>query len=309
MEKINIADLLRDCPSGMELDCSVFEDVTLYRIDTDTENEYPIRIITKNDNFLDLTKYGTYSNVEEAKCVIFPKGKTTWKDFHRPFKDGDILFYKHKTNNIKYTFIYKRRIDMHHLLHYCGWFSEKPFFSEQFNAKERMPLYENDDIRFATEEEKTQLFDAIKANGYRWNNETKTLENLIGPIFKINDNIQSKDIKSPVRIVDIKDGKYIFENGDKLDINLQNRWEFVSNKFDINRLIPFESKVLVRDYPNEKWRPAIWGFYDNDDKDYSQYIIESGINYNYCIPYKGNEHLIGTINECEKYYKTWEDEN
>ena len=38
MEKINIAKLLEDCPKGMELDCSVFEDVTLYKINTNIEN-------------------------------------------------------------------------------------------------------------------------------------------------------------------------------------------------------------------------------------------------------------------------------
>ena len=27
MEKINIAELLKDCPSGMELDCTMYEDV------------------------------------------------------------------------------------------------------------------------------------------------------------------------------------------------------------------------------------------------------------------------------------------
>ena len=90
MEKINIAEILKGCPKGMELDCVIFDDVTLYRIDTSPENEYPIRIETKSGNFLDLTKYGTYSNIEEAKCVIFPKGKTTWEGFQRPFKDGDI---------------------------------------------------------------------------------------------------------------------------------------------------------------------------------------------------------------------------
>ena len=91
-QKINIAQLLKDC-KGMELDCLIFEDVTLYSIDTDTENEYPIRIVTKKGHFLDLTKFGTYSNVEEAKCIIFPKGKTTWEGFVPPckFKDEDIL--------------------------------------------------------------------------------------------------------------------------------------------------------------------------------------------------------------------------
>lgn len=32
--------------------------------------------------------------------------------------------------------------------------------------------------RFATEEEKQKLFDAIKVNGYKWNAETKTLEKI-----------------------------------------------------------------------------------------------------------------------------------
>lgn len=26
-----------------------------------------------------------------------------------------------------------------------------------------------------------------------------------------------------------------------------------------------------------------------------------------CIPYKGNEHLLGTTNDCNDFYKTWEE--
>ena len=92
--KINVAQLLKDCPMGMELDCTIYEDVILYKIDDSPEHEYPIRVETKNGYFLDLTKYGTYTDIEEAKCVIFPKGKTTWEGFVPPckFKDGDIMY-------------------------------------------------------------------------------------------------------------------------------------------------------------------------------------------------------------------------
>ena len=38
-------------------------------------------------------------------------------------------------------------------------------------------------VRFATEEEKQILFDAIKERGYKWNAETKTLEKLVEPKF------------------------------------------------------------------------------------------------------------------------------
>ena len=36
---------------------------------------------------------GCWDKSSSAKCVIFPKGKTTWKGFVPPcqFKDGDII--------------------------------------------------------------------------------------------------------------------------------------------------------------------------------------------------------------------------
>ena len=27
--------------------------------------------------------------------------------------------------------------------------------------------------------------------------------------------------------------------------------------------------------------------------------------YKQCIPYEGNEHLLGTTDDCDDYYKTW----
>ena len=47
--------------------------------------------------------------------------------------------------------------------------------------------------RLATEEEKQKLYDAIKANGYKWNAGTKTLEKLVEPKFKVGDVIQDID--------------------------------------------------------------------------------------------------------------------
>ena len=31
-----------------------------------------------------------------------------------------------------------------------------------------------------------------------------------------------------------------------------------------------------------------------------------GCVFEQCIPYEGNEHLRGTTNDCDDYYKTWE---
>ena len=90
MEKINIAELLKDCPQGMELACTMYDNIELnYVLEG---NAYPIKVQTP-DGQISLNKYGCYSNNEHAKCVIFPKGKTTWEGFVPPckFKEGDII--------------------------------------------------------------------------------------------------------------------------------------------------------------------------------------------------------------------------
>jgi hypothetical protein len=105
MEKINIAELLKDCPKGMELDCTICNNVvTLCSVDK--EGYYPINVVTKSGFHHILTCEGYVYDEEDAKCVIYPKGKTTWEGFQRPFKDGDILTY---TGNYTTTFIYRNK--------------------------------------------------------------------------------------------------------------------------------------------------------------------------------------------------------
>lgn len=55
-------------------------------------------------------------------------------------------------------------------------------------------------------------------------------------------------------------------------------------------LKPFD-KVLVRNTKTEKWRASLFSNYATT-VDYSYACISA--RYRYCIPYEGNEHLIGT---------------
>ena len=73
------------------------------------------------------------------------------------------------------------------------------------------------------------------------------------------------------------------------------------NKFNlpVNTLKPFD-KVLVRDDINEKWIPSIFGCYEDEvDKDFP-YVCLNG-RYCYCIPYEGNENLLGTQSTLKDY--------
>lgn len=90
--KINIAELLKDCPKGMELDCVLFNNpVTLDEVVDINKYPCPITVTTVDGDIETFTKYGQHLYLKDAKCVIFPKGKTTWAGFVPPckFKVGD----------------------------------------------------------------------------------------------------------------------------------------------------------------------------------------------------------------------------
>lgn len=249
MEKINIAELLKDCPKGMELYSPIFGKVYLDKI----RPHLAIVVTTDKEQgdfkeeFLYDGRYGM-----NGECMLFPsKGKTTWEGFHRPFKDGDII----TCTNSCCTFvsIFKKIIDENIFVRYCA------FILDDNKLKVDTAWSDFEKPRLATEEEKQKLFDAIKDNGYKWNEETKTLEKLIEPKFKVGNKI--KEINSNeyvVLITDITDDYYIGETEYcmkvAISMNIQNNYELVPNKFDITTLKPFESKVLARDSNNDEWR-------------------------------------------------------
>lgn len=299
MEKISIAELLKDCPKGMELDCSTYDNVTLVQVQEDSH--YPIKIETPDGRIV-LTKYGGVSYNKHSKCIIYPKGKTTWEGFHRPFMDGDVVVCTN--GSCTFTAIFKG------MRNGSSFYRYGVMYDNEFRCLINGWSDFNDSCRLATEEEKTKLFDAIKANGYKWNPETKTLEKLVKPKFKVGDIIQ--DIigicKVKITEVNVEDKCYLYKslniNGiGSITFNRQDDWELVQNKFDINDLKPFKSEVLVRDNNLQKWSPAIWGYYDFDSKDYPYKLV--GGCARYCIPYEKNEYLLGTTNDCDDFYKTW----
>ena len=359
--KINIAKLLKDCPKGMELDCTMFEGL---EFDGIVDAYFPIRCRVKHPdggyNVYNFTEYGCWHNADFAKCVIFPKGKTTWEGFIPPckFKDGDII-----TDSLG-TCIFKREGKFEGTVdYYCGISND-----DTFNVKDCKNRPDGHygfivNYRLSTETEKQKLFDAIKANGYKWNTETKTLEKL--PKFKVGDRVKTiygdfqYDIKELTDthytlveveykyeytepIIEDKNWELVpnklvqpkFKVGDKVRyknnhnviftitsieedayahgvakvfwFDDQDKYELVPDKFDITTLIPFESKVLVRDRNNEKWKSNFWGFYNgNHAMNYPHECC--GNSYRQCIPYNDDtKHLLGKTDDCEEFYKTWE---
>lgn len=189
-EKVNVAELLRYSPNGIELDCPMYDKVSLIQVLDG--NAYPIKIETP-DGQVSLTKYGCYTLNTHAKCIIFPKGKTTWEGFVPPckFKDGDILYcdandYGENDDKFKYIFIFDKLEGGKYYYSHCHLGGCEFYDGKTFLVNNNYP------VRFATEEEKQKLFQAIKDNGYTWNAETKTLEKLPEPNFNPGDVLVSE---------------------------------------------------------------------------------------------------------------------
>ena len=232
--KINIAQLLKDCPKGMELYSPIFGTVYFEGI-RDTGRAILIDVTTSCNTsvqFYSDGKFNTYYS--ESEVTLFPsKGQRDWSKFQKPFKDGDVFHIK----SGKYYLCIRNLF---------GDFGDI--------------IFHKDDIYYSSED---------------------------GYLIPSNSNI-------PYKVEYCVDEYFRTHETKSLE-------KMVKDKFDINTLIPFESKVLIRNDKELHWIPAFWGCKCNDD----EYVTTYGWSL-YCIPYEGNEHLCGTTDDCDDYYKTWE---
>lgn len=87
--KINIAEILRDCPEGTKLYSLLYGKCEFERISNN--NEFPVVVHSEiRVPSISFTKYGHYLyEVEDADCVLFPSDKMRcWSKF---FKRGDVV--------------------------------------------------------------------------------------------------------------------------------------------------------------------------------------------------------------------------
>lgn len=146
------------------------------------------------------------------------------------FKDGNIVVYG-KSAAICRKF-YKHTL--------CFYVSLNEMVGLLFDDE----VESSEEYRFATEEEKKQLFSALEKEGKAWDAEKK-------------------------QIVDLKP---------KVELN------------------PFDN-VLVRHQKTEEWRANIFSHTDKTDE-YLDYVCVNG-RWEFCIPYEGNESLLGTTKDVE----------
>ena len=91
--KINIAEILRDCPKGTKLYSPLYGKCNLDEIPISGELTYPI-ILASGSTLVRFTENGYYiEGFEDTECLLFPSSKMrSWDKF---FKRGDVVFNEH----------------------------------------------------------------------------------------------------------------------------------------------------------------------------------------------------------------------
>lgn len=264
-----------------------------------------------------------YGSGLEGECVLFPSKELRDWDIFTKFKKGDIIvdcvgiiaIFDHLQNGDAIVFNAIRRTN------------------GTIVVKTDTGIGYARNARIATQEEKDIFFNSLTKAGYSWNGEK------VIPVFKKGDIVVSREGGS-IAIVDhvgefggFKDVIYyqccIDYQGDltiKVDVGVGrandctyacihdqerilrklNEQGYVLNgdtvvkkRFDPRTLEPFQ-KVLVRSTPTGNWRCTFFSHMTGNT------AVCSGDNWPYCIPYKLNEHLRGTSEDCKDFYKWWE---
>lgn len=299
-ENLDLTEILKDCPIGTKFYSSYLgKDVFFIGIHNNyIECEYPPTIDSPFNSMIQFRKEGSLYNGGE--CMLLPsKDQRDWSKWHRPFVDGDVFvcsnlcgYFIAIYNNLKRSNFY-------------GYYAIVTSDGE-FNTD---GICSGDAYRLATEEEKQKLFKAIQENGYKWNAETKTLEKLIVPKFKVGDKVRNKANGRMTGTIialckEVYEVKNALGNEFSIDFINQDRFELVPNKFDPKTLQPFD-KVLGKLIGLDVWHNDFYSHYDKDCK-YPYMCTSRG--YKEIIPYNDDtKHLIGKTDEAPEYYRYWEE--
>lgn len=185
------------------------------------------------------TAYG-YIRKLENRCGGKLNLETLKIEKQLEFKDGDVLFVRCEDGDFIEIFKYSKRNG--DLYDHASLTTKTQALD--ISGKYRICKDEITEIRLATEEEKQQLFSALKKKGKVWDSEHKMI------------------------------------------VDLPKNCEFK----------PFD-KVLVRQLETEEWRVNIFSHTDKTDE-YLDYVCVNG-RWEFCIPYIGNESLLGTTKDVE----------
>ena len=321
---INVLEVLESKPNGTKLWCVIFGKCFLDGIDIN--NIRPIRIgIEKGDTFKLTANAKLGGKYIDGDCLLYPsKEMRDWSRF--AWKKGDILISSDGGTEVIFDKWYDDTYTSFYCKHYLNSEDETKFvyYEEFLCTTERYAIEDKD---------KAQIYIGIieERLGGKLNRETLEVEKA-QPEFKDGDIVALVVRKcTHIAIFQSRQEAYIgfhavlCQNDELLleepfredvgDIELRlatdsekkqlfsalekkgKRWDSDKKSIvDLNpkvELKPFD-KVLVRDFEDQAWQVSLFSYKDSDS-----YYCCNGCAWNQCIPYIGNESLLGTTKNVE----------
>lgn len=331
-EKINVAEILKDKPQGTKLYDLLYNiDVELDTIST-TDTETVAWCTNETDNnttcHRGYSKFGTVRGCPDGLQILLPsKEMRDWSKF--TWKKGDVLVNKDGDVYI----IFERFADDT----YCSFVGKYYLWkenndTEHFYKNER--LLTSDFQKAGKDATQTYISTIEERLGGKLNRETLEIEKQ--PEFKDGDIVVYKceidDVPSTIFIfrgidqhtpyysyyasldsdgyLSYKLGEFGIYNRElclateeeKLQLfdalaKKGKQWDAKKKMIvDLKQKVelkPFD-KVLVRDSKSDNWRANLFGYIGKDGYCHCVYA-----NWAYCIPYEGNESLLGTSKDVE----------
>lgn len=327
--KINIATILKNKPKGTKLYSTVHGKCTFEAI---TDEIFKINFCTSKFGLMQtgectLIKFGNM--FDDGECIIFPsKEMQDWSKF--AWKKGDILVSRDKNIHL----IFEKFIDDTYTI-FAGKHCYEKDYRNEYNYERRFDGFKTEYFTLETEDAAQKYLKTIEEKlGGKFNHKTLEIEKA-QPEFKDGDVLFVKckgtafieifncfknngdlcdyvSLDTTTHELDIS-GEYKIIKENIMEIRLATEEErhqlfsalakkgkvWISEKKQIVdlkpkvELKPFD-KVLVRDSKSRKWSANLFS-YKNVNEPY--YCVYAG--WNYCIPYEGNEHLLGTTKDVE----------
>ena len=322
--KINIATILKNKPKGTKLYSTVHGKCTFEAI---TDEIFKIKFCTSKFGLMQagectLIKFGNM--FDDGECVIFPsKEMQDWSKF--AWKKGDILVSRDKNIHL----IFEKFIDDTYTI-FVGKHCYEKNYRNEYNYERRFNGFKTEYFTLETEDAAQKYLKTIEEKlGGKLNRETLEIEKktkfedgdiafadygnrqyvfIVSGETGLSEGYNSSiylDLSGPtpstafrtsffkkdlceLRLATEEEKKQLFsaleEKGKRWDsdkkaiVDVKPKW--TPKPFD---------KVLVRDSKSSKWRANLFSHKNIDEHYYCVYA-----SWNYCIPYEGNEHLLGT---------------
>ena len=316
-QKLNIAKILKDKPRGTKLYSSTFGYIKFNGVHKDKVYFY-----SEDTNAHSVKQNGKM--YDGGECIIFPsKEMRDWEKFS--WKKGDVLI----SNDGSIEVIFDKWYDDTYTSFYCKHYLNSEdknkivYYEEFLCTTARYSLEDKDAVQTYIKtieerlggklncetleiEKQTEFKDGdivcISGMGYLAYGIVKNIDNSSKKLeyYVLNDistlkfedwlSFEDKHIQPITETQQIilfdalaKKGK-AWDSEKKQIVDIKKEHQFK----------PFE-KVLVRDSYDDMWRASFFSHIKEDDGRY----VTTCLTWRFCVPYEGNEHLLGTTNNIE----------